>query len=137
MAAIVRNTRQRAAIRKVLEESGYPMLPEEILAAAQRLVQGLGIATVYRNINTLVEERWLTPVDLPGQSSRYELASKGHHHHFCCTNCGRIFDLPGCVEGGVRRMVPRGFHITHHDILLSGFCDTCRRAKQKSLSAHN
>jgi Fur family transcriptional regulator, ferric uptake regulator len=124
---MIRNTRQRDAIRHVLDTVGRPLSPEEVLAAAQSHVEGLGIATVYRNLKNLVEEGWLVAVDLPGQSARYELAGKGHHHHFHCQTCGQVFDLPGCVKG-VDAMVPKGFQVTGHDVLLYGVCRSCRAA---------
>lgn len=123
---MIRNTRQRTAIRQALEAAGRPMSPDEVLAAAQRTVRGMGIATVYRNIKGLVEEGWLVPVDLPGQPSRYELAGKDHHHHFHCRTCGRVFELHGCVEH-LAELVPAGFRMTGHDLLLFGHCDRCAR----------
>jgi hypothetical protein len=43
-----RNTRQRSAIRDAIAQAERPLLPQEVLDAAQRAVPGLGIATVYR-----------------------------------------------------------------------------------------
>lgn len=123
---MIRKTRQRAAIREAFESSGRPLSPEEVLAHAQRTVDGLGIATVYRNIRALVEEGWLTAVDLPGESSRYELGGKGHHHHFHCRACGRVFELQGC-GATFRGMVPPGFQVTGHEIVLYGYCESCPR----------
>lgn len=104
------------------------MSPEEVLAAAQMQVNGLGIATVYRNLKSLVEEGWLVAVELPGQPARYELAGKEHHHHFHCQGCGRVFELHGCVER-LAELVPRGFKMTGHDLLLYGLCRACRDGK--------
>lgn len=125
---MIRKTRQRAAIRGALEAAGRPMSPEEVLVAAQKQVDGLGIATVYRNLKSLVEEGWLVTVDLPGQSARYELAGKDHHHHFHCQNCGRVFELHGCVER-LAELVPAGFSMSGHDLLLYGLCQPCRDGK--------
>jgi len=102
------------------------MSPEEVLEAAQKRVSGLGIATVYRTLKALVEEGWLVAVDLPGQPSRYELAGKEHHHHFHCRICGRVFELDGCV-GRLGELVPPGFQMTGHDLLLYGYCQPCHR----------
>ena len=63
---IPRNTRQKQAIRDAFIEADRPLSPEEALAAAQRLYATLGIATVYRNIKSLLAEGWLEPVSLPG-----------------------------------------------------------------------
>jgi Fur family ferric uptake transcriptional regulator len=44
--------------------------PNEVLELAAAGHEGIGIATVYRNIKNLVEEGWLTTVELPGESAR-------------------------------------------------------------------
>jgi Fur family ferric uptake transcriptional regulator len=121
----VRKTRQREAIRSAFEEADRPLSPEEVLSLAQKSVEGMGIATVYRNIKSLLEEGWLVAVELPGQAARYELAGKGHHHHFQCNGCGQVFELYGCIES-FRKLIPPGFLVTGHDLLLSGLCRGCR-----------
>jgi Fur family ferric uptake transcriptional regulator len=123
--AVIRHTRQRAAIREAFEICDRPLSPDDVLAAARDHTEGLGIATVYRNIKALVEEGWLVAVELPGQSPRYELSGKGHHHHFQCNRCGQLFELHGCVES-FRKMIPAGFQITAHEVLLYGTCRDCR-----------
>ena len=125
--SMIRKTRQRTAIREAFEACDRPLSPDEVLTAAQQLTEGLGIATVYRNIKALVEEGWLVVVELPGQPPRYELSGKGHHHHFHCSGCGQVFELHGCVES-FRSMIPAGFQITGHDVLLYGVCKLCRAA---------
>lgn len=124
---MIRKTRQRAAIRDAFESRGQPLSPEEVLAEAQRSVDGMGIATVYRNIRALLDEGWLVPVELPGQPARYEQAGKGHHHHFHCRTCGQVFELEGCLEG-LQRLAPRGFKTTGHDLTLYGQCLHCQSA---------
>ena len=51
-----RATIQRDAIRKTLTNSPRPLNVEEILAAGKTSVPNLGIATVYRNIKTMLAE---------------------------------------------------------------------------------
>jgi Fur family ferric uptake transcriptional regulator len=119
-----RNTRQRGAIRRAFQRADRPLSPAEVLADARRDVTGLGIATVYRNIRALLDEHWLATVDLPGEPSRYELAGKGHHHHFRCSNCARVYDIP-CDLSHPDAQLPVGFQLTGHDILLHGRCAEC------------
>ncbi|MFN5777263.1 MAG: transcriptional repressor, partial [Burkholderiaceae bacterium] len=45
-----RSTRQRAAIQEALTRLGRPLLPQELLAEAQKAVPNLSLATIYRNI---------------------------------------------------------------------------------------
>lgn len=119
-----RDTQQRRAIRRVIEESGRPLGPREVLDAAQAHCPGLGIATVYRTLKTLVEEAELTQVELPGEPPRYETTGKHHHHHFHCRACDRVFELEGCPEG-LRRLTPPGFSLESHELVLYGRCPGC------------
>src|SRR3989475_11290978 len=103
-----RDTRQRRAIRRVIEEADRPLSPHEVLKVAQVYTPRLGIATVYRTLKALVEEGWLVQVGLPGEPPRYETATKSHHHHFQCRTCGQGYEIEGCPED-LQPLVPSGF----------------------------
>jgi Fur family ferric uptake transcriptional regulator len=121
---MVRNTRQRGAIRRAFQHADRPLSPAEVHASARPEVKGLGIATVYRNIRALLDEGWLVQVDQPGEAGRFELAGKPHHHHFRCENCRRVFDVP-CSFEPADGSVPDGFTLNGHDVLLYGTCPDC------------
>lgn len=110
------------------EATDRPLSPEEVLTKARQQVETLGIATVYRTLKLLVEEQWLVPVELPGEAARYERAGKHHHHHFHCRQCGRLFEVEGCLEA-FRTLTPAGFELEGHDMLLFGRCADCIRTK--------
>ena len=120
-----RNTRQRSAIREAFERADRPLSPQQVLEVAQADVEGLGIATVYRNINALLEEGWLAAVDLPGGATVYERSGKAHHHHFHCDQCSRVFDLAGCLPN-INRLAGRRFLVARHELVLYGTCADCR-----------
>jgi Fur family ferric uptake transcriptional regulator len=119
-----RTTRQRSAIRSVIERAQRPLSPQEVLQAAQAEVPALGLATVYRNLKLLVDAQEIIPVSLPGDSPRYEAARLAHHHHFQCTACQRVFDVHGC-PGNLARLAPTGFSVEHHELTLYGRCAAC------------
>jgi Fur family transcriptional regulator, ferric uptake regulator len=119
-----RDTQQREAIRKAVLEAERPVAIQEILESAQRDVSHLGMATVYRNLKTLQEDGLIVPVNISGQPSRWESAIKSHHHHFLCLTCNKLFDIPDCPKG-LARILPAGFDLEEHDILLRGKCNTC------------
>lgn len=121
---LARNTEQRRAIRRVMQESGRPLSPREILNLARAEVPGLGIATVYRAVKGLVADGWVRVVDLPGAPSRYEVTGKGHHHHFHCRTCDRLYEVDEC-PGALRDLAPPGFTVHEHEIILYGVCAGC------------
>ena len=127
MAIQVRETKQKKAIREAFTAAGRPLSPEEAQLEAAKLVEGISVATIYRNIHALLDDAWLSTVEVPGQPSRYEIAGKGHHHHFHCMQCGRIYDLEGCSLQ-LNPKLPRGFHVTSHELFLYGTCVNCAAA---------
>ena len=123
---ISRKTKQRDAVRAVLERAERPLSIEELLHSASRRVNGLGVATVYRAIAALLDEAWIETVEIPGEPARYERADKGHHHHFQCERCDRVFDVAGCLDN-LRRLAPPKFRVREHAVTLYGVCAACAR----------
>lgn len=119
-----RNTQQRQAIIKVFEKASRPLNIQEIHTAAKRRCPGLGIATVYRNLKALIEDEKLIAVDMPGGTVLYEPAGAAHHHHFSCNGCRKVFDVNACGLN-LQRLIPPGFKLEQHEILLSGLCNSC------------
>ena len=118
-----RKTQQRTTIQDVLRDAARPLTVHEILERAGKRVPSLGIATVYRGVKTLLEAGDLVTVDIAGEPTRYEAAHLDHHHHFVCRVCKKVFDLEGCVP--VAPLVPKGFKLEEHEIVLHGVCTGC------------
>lgn len=123
-APSTRSTRQKRAIREAFESADRPLSTEEVLERAGKHTAGLGIATVYRSIKSFLEEGWLVAIDLPGEPSRYEVAGKDHHHHFRCTRCEGVFEIPGCIKA-INLSLPKGFRAEDHAVTIYGLCDRC------------
>ena len=126
-----RSTRQRTAIREVIDAAGRPLSPQEVLEAAQAAVPGVSQATVYRNLKLLLDGGEITSVTLPGDSPRYEPARHAHHHHFQCTECKRVFDVHQC-PGDMANLAPKGFTVERHEITLYGRCDRCGPPRRRA-----
>ncbi|MBX3388858.1 MAG: transcriptional repressor [Phycisphaeraceae bacterium] len=121
-----RNTKQRSAIKSVISEAHGPVSAREVFDLAQRRVRGMGMATVYRTLKALVADRGIVEVSLPGEPPRYEIAGKGHHHHFYCRGCGKMYEVEQC-PGDLSWLAPEGFTLENHDLLLLGLCAPCNR----------
>lgn len=121
---MARNTGQKDAVKQVMKTALRPLNPQEVLERAVKTMPGMGIATVYRHLKSLTEAEWLVAVEIPGEGTRFELASIDHHHHFKCDACERVFDVPGCAQD-VEEMAPKGFVVDRHEVLLFGVCADC------------
>ena len=123
-----RQTNQRRAILTALENAPGPLTPQEVLEHASKDLTSLGIATVYRNLSTLETSGDIIAVHLPNDSTRYEPAGRGHHHHFRCEHCAQVFELsakcPVAILEGVT--LPGGFKVEHHELTLYGLCPDCQ-----------
>lgn len=125
---MTRRTSQRRAILHALHEAPGPLTPQEVHRRARREHTSLGLATVYRNLARLEEAGEVEPVHLPDDVTRYEPAGRGHHHHFRCRGCGRVFELdadcPVAILEGLT--LPGGFRVEDHALTLYGRCAACR-----------
>ncbi len=124
-----RNTRQKQAIRAAFERTDRPLSTDEVYREAERESRGLGMATVYRSLRTLVDEGWLSIVEVPGRNALYERSGKGHHHHFSCETCDRVYELDECAS--VEAALPRGFRAKSHEVTFYGVCADCSAAARK------
>jgi Fur family transcriptional regulator, ferric uptake regulator len=126
-APMERDTSQRRAIRRALEEAGRPLGALELLRSARPFAPGLGVATVYRTIKAMVVQGAISVVELPGEPPRYEPSGKEHHHHFRCSRCRKVYELDGQCLGDLGALIPRGFRMTSHELLAHGVCAACAR----------
>ncbi len=124
---MIRNSRQRNAIRDAIAQAGRPLLPQEIHQLAQQAAPRLGIATVYRNLQALQDADEVNQVMIPGDSPRFELAEQPHHHHFKCTACGGVTTLYAC-PGKLAELAPEGYQMHSHELTLYGHCEDCAKA---------
>ena len=121
-----RDTSQQRAIRDAVETARRPLSVQEIHEIAAARAPTLGLRTVYRAVSRMLEDGAIAPVSVPGQPDRYEDAAVAatHHHHFRCEGCDRVFDVNAC-PGGLNGMLPPGFKLVGHELLLWGLCAEC------------
>ena len=90
----------------------------------------VGVASVYRTLDTLADLRLVQRVDVGDGLARFEPFGGGdeHHHHLVCDDCGRVepfTDAP--LEQALARAAGRlGYAMQQHEIVLRGTCASCR-----------
>lgn len=115
-----RETKQRHAIRRAFELADRPLGPKEVLDIACNEVRNLGIATVYRNIKTMVDQGALETINLPGEPPRYDLPrSKAENSSLImCKKTNRVFH--GSQDVHIELPTIPGFNIKNYQIIFYG-----------------
>lgn len=123
-----RDTAQQRAVRQTIESAGRPLSLREIHELASKQTATLGYRTVSRIIGRMLDDGEVAPVLVPNQPDRYEPAevASTHHHHFRCETCDRVFDINAC-PGGISNMLPPGFTLAGHEVMLWGQCAECAK----------
>lgn len=119
----MRNTKQKQLITDIVVTAERPLTIPEILERGQKQLSKLGIATVYREVNRLLQFGEIDTVNIPGDLPRYE-PSRYHHHHFKCNECEKVYELEACSKD-INKLVPKGFKTTTHDLTFYGTCQIC------------
>lgn len=130
MPKVTRKTRQRAEVLALLREM-------EGFHSAQQLHQmllarkaGVGLTTVYRTLQLLVDAGEIDSTRLPGGEQLFRRCSQGrHHHHLVCRDCGRTVEVAGpVVERWADRVAAQhGFVDVGHTLEIFGTCAECVR----------
>ncbi len=111
---------------------------EEIYELAKMKSPDIGLATIYRTLQVLLDLHIISKVTFDDGFARYELngeeSDSGHrHHHAICTGCGQVCsletDLLDILEQQVLESI--GFQVTDHEVKLYGLCRKCRMDVQK------
>lgn len=123
-----KGTRQRQVIGRLLQDAEGPLSVPELHQRALSELPKLGVATVYRTLKLLQEQGAAHMVTLDGENL-YEASGRGHHHHFACRRCQRVFTLHTCpVVLPAGTIYPGGFVIEAHELTLYGLCPDCAEA---------
>ena len=85
-------TPQRMVIFRILSESNQHVTVDEVYQRASVEYPMLSPATVYRNMEQMVDAGLLSRLDLGGTSMRYD-TNLDEHHHFVCSKCGKVTDV--------------------------------------------
>lgn len=94
-----------------------------------RNTRPVGIASIYRALELLVELRLVQKVDLGDGTARFELATgRDHHHHVVCGDCGKVepFSDEGLETAMASLAGTLGYQLDAHDVVLRGACSDCR-----------
>lgn len=127
MSSPVRQTRQRAAVRALFTNSDEFRTAQQVHGALIGLGDKVGLATVYRTLQSMVDAAELDAVRSPDGEMTYRACSSGHHHHLICRNCGTAVEIEAsAVEAWAAKVAAQyGFRDAGHELEMFGLCRDC------------
>ena len=118
-------TPQRLAIVEELFLNGH-MNIDDLYKKLLGKFPSISLATIYKNINAMVEKVFLSEVKVPNTKSVFELV-KTEHAHLVCSDCGSIEDIVLNTTSVVDEVNTKSeFKIDSTNLILSGLCPTCK-----------
>lgn len=127
-----RHTRQRAAVADVLDRTDEFLSAQDLHAALRAGGDRVGLATVYRALQTLVEDGAVDARRGEDGEVTYRRCSTGHHHHLVCRVCGRTVEVESrAVERWAAALAAdHGFVDAVHTVEITGTCPGCAAAER-------
>jgi len=138
-----RLTVPRQIILEILEENEEFLAAEDLYMQVHERHPGIGLATVYRTLQLLVEIGVVSRIETGEGKARFKLAGakgKGRRELLICTNCFKtvpLDTLPGDHEQLLERLeknieAANGFQVRQSALHLYGLCSECARQDTRS-----
>lgn len=125
-----RSSQARRMLVEFLDKQSCALTAREIDDELRASGRGVGLASVYRNLELLVDLGLVGRLDVGQGIARYEplLPSGEHHHHLVCDRCGRVIPFDDrALERTIASLARRvDFSVAAHDVVLRGACNVCR-----------
>lgn len=127
-------TRQRLLVLQTLAENGgRHMAAEDIYELIREDYPDIGLATVYRTLQLLLEMQLVDRINLDDGCVRYEIGhlfegdTKHNHHHLICRTCGKVLPFEDDLLEELERHIEEdtGFHVLDHELKFYGQCKEC------------
>ena len=122
-----RTTKQRSALLAVLEEPAGFRSAQELHARLRERGEPVGLATVYRGLQALVDAGEVDVLRGGDGEAAYRRCSPQHHHHLLCRSCGLTVEVadPPVERWAAKIAAEHGFRDVQHSLEVFGTCAAC------------
>jgi len=117
-------TPQRLVIIESIDKKGHINI-DTLYAEVKSKFSSISLATIYKNINSMIQNMLLLEVKIPNQKSVYEIV-KEQHSHLVCNYCSEVIDIKVDTNRIVESVSSDyNFAIEQSDLVFSGRCQNC------------
>ena len=127
-------TPQRLSIFKMLRSNHIHPSAETIYQVLIQEHPTMSLATVYKTLDTFVQNGLVQQLNLGEDSYRYD-ADTTAHSHLQCTECKSVIDLPHLDEVHTLRLKVQertGYTLSNEQLYFYGKCPNCSQNIKKT-----
>lgn len=125
-------SRQRKLILDIVKANHVHPTAEWVYEEARKSIPGIGLATVYRNLNMLASMGEIRKIPCEGGVDRFD-GDCSAHYHLKCSKCGKLYDLEAkdkAAEAQLLSMIRDTFSLETAELdlnpaLVQGVCSCC------------
>ena len=117
-------TKYEKEVFAIVNTSCEHLTVEQIFQRLKERHPKVVLATVYNNLNKLLEEELIRKVSIEGMPDRYDRMEK--HDHLVCRYCGKLADVTfKDLTASLREQMGDGF--LYYDLKVYYLCPECRK----------
>lgn len=119
-------TPQRFAILSLMNEYGHISV-DDMYREIKKEFSSISLATMYKNINAMLEVSLIKEVKIPQQKSRFEIV-KAPHGHLLCEKCGAFSDIEIEMDTLMSDVSKKSdYQLFETSLVFCGICPVCRQ----------
>ena len=120
-------TKYEKDIFAIINTSRDHLTVEQIFQKLREIHPQVVLATVYNNLNRLLEEELIRKVSVEGMPDRYDRMKK--HVHLVCRRCGKLSDITlEDLTASLKKQL--GDDVLYYDLKVYYVCPACREKEK-------
>jgi len=119
-------TPQRLAIMKFLEGNKSHPSAEDIYLYVKKTFPTMSFATVYNNLEALIDKGNITRVSIDPERRRYD-PDTSRHNHLICLKCKKVVDVHADFKVHLPKEENTAFEIIGSHVEFYGTCPECKK----------
>lgn len=123
-------SRQREIVQNIIKKAHNHPTVDEVYAEVRKEDKNISLATVYRNLNLLVQCGEIKKLNFFDEENRFDPITK-EHQHFVCNKCGKIIDINDNAfskNTSIDKKIEKEYDISidRRNVVLYGVCKNCK-----------
>lgn len=127
---IRKQSKQRDLILNYMKQMDGHVSAEQVFDDLNKIEKSVSLATVYRNLNILVQMHEIRKIAHPVYGYVYDKTCDPHDHLHCVV-CDQLLDFPIAYDMELDDQMQKksGWVVHSHSTIYEGICDECLKNK--------